>query len=166
MLLALVAFQACDGASVYVQFDAAFPSAVQKHIFSLLAPYSPTLVPSNATASAQYQGTALAFGNPGFCANAGFTLANTSEAFQVIQSTPVGGLTVFCADGNPTSNALGQYLQNSGRLFAAFQLLQDIGFSFFHPFFPSPPLSAPQVTPVPSFVNKKVHQPYYDIRGE
>ena len=154
----LVLAVAICSAQLSVTFEPGFPALVEKSVFSLLSPFNPVLVaPSTPPAG---QGMLLSFGASAACPS-GFS-SNVSEAFQIVALPPSNGQEVYCVSGNPSAHFTGR-IANSGLVYGSFELLQNLGFSFLHPLFPSTPLA---LKLSPRFINdKRIQSPHFYIRG-
>lgn len=169
VFLFFLCFTCCVSSALFVQFDEHFAASdFGAILFDLLSPFAPKLLPSNATLSSVSSGMVLGFGaknSLSFCV--GTSPANWTrsepEAFFLARSVISGSnlrstdkVTVFCTDGNA-----GNY-SGDGRIFGALNLLENLGFSFFHPLFPTPPKMLNENT---TFGSVKISKPYWPIRG-
>ncbi len=157
LLLLLVSCGACLAAGdtgLTVAFASDFPPFAKSELLSLLAPFEPTEVPpaTNVTSGSLF----LVFGGRDR-ADCGFALGTAAEAFQVTRRSTAGSAVMLCCDGNPSAMAT-----HSGRVFASFALLTQLGFGFFHP---QRPLAPVRLSLSARFVSDKLEKPFWPIRG-
>ena len=141
---------------VFVSFASSFPSGPSAVISSLL-PGATALSPS--ATSLPPNALVLLFGGRDLALCASSMSVNASsgpEAIQIVALSP----TAFCCDGNPSAMA-----NNSGRVMAAFQLLQRLGVMFFHPMNPVLPSGGLTVSSALLSSAGTIERPFFPIRG-